>query len=460
MTPKWRQPRPVPPPVNKRAPRWYMPRGQTGPDAPPPRLRTPAPERTEQAEPALPVPQREPTSFDIILGAGERTPQFGLLGKHGPAKVAINLNGCDTISLFGVQGAGKSYTLGVIAEMAVTEVERVNVLPKPLGAVLFHYSRSDTYEPEHAAAIRPNEVDSEVDRLLSEYGAAPAGLTDVVMLTPVAKVEERRREYPDLAVEPLTFSSAEIGPEGWKFLLGAAGNDSLYIRQLVAIMRNYRDGLNVDQLRQEILGSDMSPGSKAIAESRLKIAEPYIDDSRRLGDILRPGRTVIVDLRDQWIEKGEALGLFVVMLRIFASTKTADGEQFNKLFVFDEAHRYITDSELVNELVEMIRQMRHIPATVVIASQDPMSVARAALDLTSIFILHRMPSPLWVKHIKGSVAALENVDARVLASLPPGQALVCAQRSNAPRMMSGAQLVTIRPRFTAHGGATKTAVRT
>ena len=47
------------------------------------------------------------------------TPQYGVLGKCGSQKVAIDLTGCNTISLFGVQGFGKSYTLGVIAEMAV-----------------------------------------------------------------------------------------------------------------------------------------------------------------------------------------------------------------------------------------------------------------------------------------------------------------------------------------------------
>ena len=49
---------------------------------------------------------------DILLGAHEITPQFGFLGRSSEDKVGIDLTGCNTISLFGVEGFGKSYTLG------------------------------------------------------------------------------------------------------------------------------------------------------------------------------------------------------------------------------------------------------------------------------------------------------------------------------------------------------------
>ena len=52
------------------------------------------------------------------------------------------------ISLFGVQGFGKSYTLGTIAEMATMPIAGVNVLPEPLAALVFHYHRSESYPPE------------------------------------------------------------------------------------------------------------------------------------------------------------------------------------------------------------------------------------------------------------------------------------------------------------------------
>ena len=415
------------------------------------------PEAEQQTGGAQTTPEAPTLRADVLLGSTQMTPQFGVLGRSGTQSVAIDLTGCNTISLFGVQGFGKSYTLGVIAEMASLQNEGVNVLPSPLATVLFHFHKSDAYEPEYVTAVKPNRKTSEVDRLLADYGAKPAGLRDVVLLAPEAKVEARRQEYPGLAVEPIKFSSAELGAESWKFLLGAYGNDALYVRQLVAIMRRHRQGLTLETFRQEITNAQLPTAAQRLAEDRLALAEPYIDDTRRLGELLRPGRTVIVDLRDEWIEKDEALGLFVVMLRIFASSRF-EGKEFNKLVVFDEAHKYISESDLISQVVETIREMRHQATSVIIASQDPLSVPRAIIELTSVLILHRMTSPQWLKHLRSAIVSLNDVQDAAVTSLSPGEALVWAQRSTDKRFTLRPQKVGIRPRFTQHGGGTKTAV--
>lgn len=396
-------------------------------------------------------------TVDVLVGANEMTPQYGVLGRTGNGAVAIDLTGCNTISLFGVQGFGKSYTLGVVSEMATTPVNGINVLPAPLATVIFHYHKSDSYAPEMAAAVAPNSKPREVEQLLADYAARPTGLRDVVLLSPESRVEHRRAEFPGLEVQPIKFASGELGAEGWKFLLGAAGSDALYVRQLVAIMRKYRQGLTLDDFRREIQAAELTPNVRRLAEDRLNLAAPYVDDTARLADLLRPGRTVIVDLRDEWVEKDEALGLFVVMLRIFASAKY-EGRSFNKLVVFDEAHKYITDSELVGQVVETIREMRHQATSVVIASQDPLSVPRAVIELTSILLLHRMTSPQWLKHLKSAIGALDQLTDAQVAALQPGEALVWAQRSTDKRFAQRPQRIRVRPRFSQHGGGTKTAV--
>ena len=71
----------------------------------------------------------------------------------------------------------------------------------------------------------------------------------------------------------------------------------------------------------------LSASQKALAQQRLSFAEEYIDDSRKLGSLLRPGRLIIVDLRDEFIDKDDALGLFVIMLNIFAGVKEYQGNQ-------------------------------------------------------------------------------------------------------------------------------------
>jgi hypothetical protein len=411
--------------------------------------------------PATPPSTRAVAPVDpgtvIMLGANERTQQFGVLGKMGGAKVAVDLNGCNTISLFGVQGFGKSYTMGVIAEMAVQAMSGINVLPAPLATVIFHYHKSDAYEPEFASSVAPNAKVREVERLLAEYGASPEALRDMVLLVPEAKVEQRRAEYPGIEIRPIKFASSELGADGWKFLMGAVGNDSLYVKQIVSIMQRSRGKLTLARLKSEIEDADLAKGMRKLADTRIALAEDYIDDSTRLGDVLRPGRTVIVDLRDEWLEQDDALGLFVVMMTIFGAVKH-QGHVFNKLMVFDEAHKYITESELIGQVVGIIREMRHQATSVLIASQDPLSVPRAVIELTSLLILHRMTSPQWLKHLKSAIAALENVNEAQVGALMAGEALVWAQRSTDVRFTQRPQKISIRPRVTQHGGGTKTAV--
>lgn len=406
------------------------------------------------SEPAAEEPALVP---DVLLGSTSMTPQFGLLGRSGSHTVAIDLTGCNTISLFGVQGFGKSYTLGVISEMASAQNRRVNVLPSPLATVIFHFHKSDAYEPEYVTAVEPNRKASEIDRLFAEYGARPKGLEDVVLLTPEAKVEARRREYPEVTVEPIKFSSAELGAESWKFLMGAVGNTSLYVRQIVDIMQSYGSELTIADLEKEIEDADFSKSDRRFAEIRLRLAKRFIDDGVRLRDVLRPGRTLIVDMRDEWMEKDQALGLFLVIMNTLAQAEQG-GTLFNKLMVFDEAHKYISESGLIDEVVAMIREMRHWATSVVIASQDPLSVPRAIIELTSVLVLHRMTSPQWLKHLRSAIVSLNDVQDAAVTSLLPGEALVWAQRSTDRRFTLRPQKIVVRPRFTQHGGGTKTAV--
>ena len=60
----------------------------------------------------------------------------------------------------------------------------------------------------------------------------------------------------------------------------------------------------------------------------------YIDDSIRISELIRPGRLVIVDLRDEFIEKDEALGLFVVLLQLFGDATYQRTVFLNKLVTF------------------------------------------------------------------------------------------------------------------------------
>ena len=395
--------------------------------------------------------------YDAILGVTDSSPQYGLLGETSGRKIALDLNQTHTISLFGVQGGGKSYTVGSIVEMACMPVEGVNALPHPLAGVVFHYSSTLDSRPEFTSMGAPNRSDAEVEALQNRYGVSPRGLSDLVVLAPSAKVEERRAEYPGIEVLPIAFAAAELKVSHWKFLMGAVGSQSMYIRQLTLIMKKLRGELTLAALRQGVQDSGLSDYLKELALLRLEFAEEYIDDARRLTDILRPGRLVIVDLRDELIDKDEALGLFVVLLQMFAET-TYQGRRFNKLVVFDEAHKYIDSPDLVAGLVEVVREMRHKGTSIMVASQDPPSVPASFVELSTQIILHKFNSPAWLKHIQKANSALDALTPAKLASLGPGEAYVWSSKSTDDAFVRGAVKVQCRPRVTRHGGGTKTAV--
>ena len=400
--------------------------------------------------------------YDILIGKTSGSEQYGILGEsiNGHKKIAIDLSETNTISLFGVQGGGKSYTIGTITEMTLKQFPNINLLPAPMASVIFHYSESMDYAPEFTSMIYPNDEASQLKKLKDIYGAEPDNINDVIMLCPIDKLEERQEEYPSIEIHPIAFHSTDLNVQDWMFLLKAVGNESTYINQLRAIMRANRKNLNLNSLKQSVDASPLlSASQKALAQQRLSFAEEYIDDSRKLGSLLRPGRLIIVDLRDEFIDKDDALGLFVIMLNIFAGVKEYQGIRFNKFIVFDEAHKYMDNKELTSTIVTAIREMRHKGVSMMIASQDPMSLPTEIIELSSIMLMHKFNSPQWVKHVQKSITQLQTLSSSDMATLMPGEAYLWATKSTDKGVTSRPMKISTRPRVTKHGGDTIKAVQ-
>ena len=94
-------------------------------------------------------------------------------------------------------------------------------------------------------------------------------------------------------------------------------------------MRYLRGNVTLEALQNAIEETTLlSSGQKTLADIRLSLAREYIDDSTYLGDVIEPGKLIIVDLRDELIEQDDALGLFVIMLNIFANAKGKNAQFF------------------------------------------------------------------------------------------------------------------------------------
>ncbi len=398
----------------------------------------------------------ETPKFDILVGKSSESSQFGIIGKSYNGKtIAIDLSETNTISLFGVQGGGKSYTIGTVSEMVLKQFNNINNLPSPLAGVIFHYSESMDYEPEFTSMIYSNDRESELKKLKEEYGAEPGNIEDVLLLTPKDKVAERQAEFPSIQVLPIAFNSKELNVQDWLFLLGAIGNDSAYIKQLKAIMKDHRTNLTHEAIANSVEESELlSNSQKALARQKLSFAREYIDDTLFIKNILKPGRLLIVDLRDEFIVKDEALGLFVIMLNIFSGVKNWKGNHFNKFIVFDEAHKYMDNKDLTGNIVTAIREMRHKGVSIMIASQDPPSLPNEIIELSSIVLLHKFNSPQWLKHIQKSVTQLNSLTPSDMSALAPGEGFLWATKATDRGISVKPLKISTRPRVTKHGGGT------
>jgi len=400
--------------------------------------------------------------YDVLIGKNGESPQYGMIGRMPGTgrRIALDLNECNTISLFGVQGAGKSYTIGSVIEMVLKQFSNINKLPSPMAGVIFHYSDSMDYAPEFTSMVYPNDEAGQLAKLKAEYGAEAGCIKDVVLLAPTSQVELRQSEYPDLEVHPIGFDSSELQVKDWMFLLGAMGNDSTYIKELKQIMKGCRHDMSLENIRDGVANdAHMSTSQRSLAEQKLDFASEYITDGNKLRQYLRPGRLIIVDLRDEFIDKDEALGLFVVMLNIFSGVTNVNGKAFNKFIVFDEAHKYMNNKDLVDSITTAIREMRHKGVSVMIASQDPMSLPTEIIELSSIVVMHRFSSPAWVKHVQKAITALQTLTPMEMSALGSGEAYIWANKATDKTFTQRPMKITIRPRATKHGGDTIQAVK-
>jgi DNA helicase HerA-like ATPase len=299
---------------------------------------------------------------------------------------------------------------------------------------------------------------SQVSRLKSQYNAVGSGLKDIVVVVPPSKLDERRSEFPHLDVVPLQFSSSELSAAHWKFLMGAVGNPSLYLRQIGLIIRQLGSSISLDRIRQHIEQSaQLRDSDRELAMLRLQLAAPYIADETRIGELIRPGRLVIIDLRDESTEPRDALELFAVMLQIFSDV-TIDGHAFSKLIVFDEAHKYMNNPSLTGSIIELVREMRHKATSILIASQEPRSVPVSLIELSTEIILHRFSSPEWLKHVQRANVALGTLRPTDLGGLKAGEAYIWSSKATEEIFTSRSIKIDLRPRVTKHGGDTKTAL--
>ncbi len=394
----------------------------------------------------------ESGSVDVI-GHGPGNSQLSIVATQQGSTgqdIALDLGGTNVLSVFGVQGSGKSYGLGSIIESGLIRKPNLGKLPRPLATAVFHYSKDANYVSEYGSMAHPTDNEEDWFR---ERGIDSSAELDVIVLVPKNQLDDRTPDYPGCEVRELALAPSELTISDWKLLMGIEGGNQMYAKSMQQVLQGLGADFDLGELRSGIETARMSETQRQIAQFRLDFVERYLDDGAPVSETMAAGRLVIVDIRDPHIEQTEALALFMVLLNRFAETgRDGGGTSFNKMIVFDEAHKYMKATNLSNAIEEAVREMRHKGVTLVIASQDPPSLPPVVIELSTVVIAHKMTSPNWVRHLQRYNGDFDAILPGRFAGLEPGEAFLWS--TGGARLYRSPQRVKIRPRLTKHGGET------
>ena len=372
--------------------------------------------------------------------------------------VGIDLDRPNTYLLFGVQGSGKSYTLQLLIESALVSVPAINALPTPPCVVVFHYSPDRAYGPEALHMVKKNSDVEQVAKLEALWLSLPANVTDVVHLCQERKAPLRRKEgHEGVQVLPILAGIKELTFEDWLVLLGAVGEESEYLQTIYLILERCVDAgdITISAVRTGVEASRLSAADKDRASLRLDFLSQFVRDEGNLTSLVKPGRLIVVDLRD--ITKESAFRLIVVLMRLFGQAKLPNGGICPKILALDEFHVYAQDDALVSELDRTVRMMRHSSTSIIFASQDPCLVKPTIIELASIIGINRIISPrhtAWLGQFNEAMRELKTSD---LKRLQPGQGYWWSRDCSDPSLSEAPFLVHFRPAFTKPTGSTKMA---
>ncbi len=414
--------------------------------------------------PQIPTPiGKKPPPVAIYLGSHDTPPQYGLLGwrKDNDQEIFLDLNKSKTISIFGAPREGKSYTIGVIAEMSLLEISHLNELKIPSAVIVFHYSKDEDYRPEYISLRESNDQKSEIETLAG-LDVSPQGIKEAVIVVPPHKIETRRKEYAGFEVHPLQFNPSELGMDDWLNLIGApkASSKALYIEELKHLLRELekKNTLNIRALYQAIEESPaLNKQTQKILTARLRIAEQYMCENSALKQLIKPGRMTLLDLRDKMLERDEAMRLCLILLKVFSDVREG-GRIMNKLIILDEAHKYLR-SGFASEIEEVVSEAAHRGNSYIIASQDPLSVPSKIIGLSNIVICHRITDNKWIGYIKSACKPFQALEGTEFSNLKKGEAFIWAREATSEDFTTRPIKTKIRPRVSKHGGHTITALQ-
>eukprot|EP00960_Hanusia_phi_P069584 767127-Hanusia_phi.AAC.3 len=378
--------------------------------------------------------------------------EYALLGSRADSQgrrkpVYLNTSEPFCMAAVGVQGGGKSHTVGCILESCLLQFPSSKVvhLDKPMTTMVLHYDTNPDAKVEATGLMSPNTVLEQMLHTNSKDGApCQLDLTKVVVLTSPCYFKQRQQYYGrGVTVKPLLFKWSRLTSDHVKRIMKVKEEDNqLYVSVMTDILRQYQRNnstMSLDALIQQIQKQCNLTTQTGPLAQRIQLLQSIVQESSYnssishlssdLYDACKPGKLVIVDLTDPMLASSEANSIFQILVEQF---RTLGGDVTGKLLVLDEAHKYMHGVEsdgLSQSVVNMARLMRHDNMRLAVSTQSPSTLAPELLELISLAVLHRFHSHDWYRYLSTKLP-LEQEDWERILELRPGEALVFASRKS------------------------------
>jgi membrane-bound metal-dependent hydrolase YbcI (DUF457 family) len=397
---------------------------------------------------------------EIIIGVDKTPIQWGIIGKSGLDKVAVDLNEPHIVFVCGKQGSGKGYTIGVITEMLLSiTIPKISQVKKPATIIVFHKPREDL-RSEFWSIIDPNLNHVEAQILEDDYGLTPRRvITDKkfrIFIDPFVHENEKIKFEEDYGtkVYPITINPSRLTAEDWPYVLSIGRKSgSMYVKKIFQIIKKtqYDSDFGLDKIRQHIELSDLNPNQKSFANMRLETLQDYLEGGDFLKNLIIGGVNVF-DLRKIMMEPDDIFSVMMLVISSLLNDIRTEREQF--VFVINEAHDYLRkglSKDFTDYINYLIRKKRHAGTWLMLDTHFPEDVDPKVIKGSDIKIFHKsdvISSNLLKQIVEGTPIAPHHLET--------GQSIIRADKSNlGPDRVI---IVQIRPRLTHHGGATKTAI--
>lgn len=388
-----------------------------------------------------------------VAGPLEPRGSMGVVGRMTRAdeKIAVRVGAPLAYGYFGVPRSGKTYAMGNLIEVFTQRTPYLNAGITPGCAVVLYLRGS----PQLLDAVYPNRDEADLEKLVCRYGSLPQGLQDVVWLTWSGNVARLRKEHPHLQVHGVRLSCAELGVDNLRTLLGIEPDDtSAYARQVNQLLAELPPGFEYEDLWE---GAHQFPfrdeGVRRQVVEKLRAARGWIDDRRRLRDLVKPGRMLVVDLRGAWLSEEEMARLCGVVIDVLALPTAGQARAFPLTLFFDEAHHFVIWPRLYRQLERLLRERRHLGVGVVLGSQDPLSVPASFLGQLDGIGVFRHGSRRWIRRLWDERGAFRALTAEMTAQLVHGQYFFWSDswEGGDGELEDNLVLIQGRPRLSWHG---------